>query len=83
LTVRAELFRLWGRHGAATEEYKRAVQSARTYGAKKLEAIALEHAAAHALSRRTHAAADRLLREAGDAYRRWGAVVKADALAKG
>jgi hypothetical protein len=80
LVASAELARIGGAAAEADEAYARAVTAARAYGSTKREAIALELAARHARSRDDAARADRLRAEAIDAYRRWGAPTKADAL---
>jgi predicted ATPase len=80
LVVRAELARILGRSAAATLAYDRAIRSARAHEAPKREAIACELAARHAGSVGSADTARAYRERAVDAYRRWGAVAKAEAL---
>jgi hypothetical protein len=80
LIALGELFRIAGRARHAAVAFERAITAARAGGPAKREAIALELAAAHARLQGQTARADALQREAVDAYRRWGAVIKVEAL---
>jgi len=80
LIAHAELARARGRARQADMQYQRAIASARRINAPKREALALELAAAHALAQGDHDKAAAWRRQAIEAYRRWGAVAKADAL---
>jgi predicted ATPase len=80
LIAAAELKRIRGRAAAASECFERAVTAARTRGTVQREALASELAAAHARAIGDAASSDRHTRAAIDAYRRWGANAKVDAL---
>jgi tetratricopeptide (TPR) repeat protein len=78
LIARAELARIEGHIEDAEKYFAQAVTSARAHAAPKREAIALELAAECARSRGDGARAAQLLREAAEAYRKWGADAKAE-----
>ncbi len=78
LIALSELMRVSGREAKAGEAIERAVAVARTHGARKREAVALDLASSSARGRGEVARAAELRREANEAYRRWGAVVLAD-----
>jgi hypothetical protein len=80
LLLRAELARVLGRARVATDGYVHAIRAAQTYHAAKREAMACELAAAHARSYGRDDEANRYRRRAVDAYLRWGATAKANAL---
>jgi hypothetical protein len=79
LLVRAEAARLRGRWHKADADYAAAVAHARAHKVTGVEALALELEARHRRARGQAAAAVRL-RDAIDAYERWGAHAKAAAL---
>jgi len=80
LLARAELLRVRG--GDADPVYREAVSSARASGALHREALALELAAACAVERGDAARGEALKGEAIEAYVRYGAKAKADALSR-
>jgi hypothetical protein len=80
LVAAAELRRIRGRAAAATACFERAVRAARTGGTVQREALACELAAAHARAIGDAPSSERYTRAAIDAYRRWGAKAKVDAL---
>lgn len=81
LIARAELARVRG-EGAARERFQMAIASARTHGAVLREAMALELAARHAEAIADGGAAG-LRADAVEAYRRCGAVAKAEIAGNG
>jgi predicted ATPase len=82
LLVSAELLRIRGAGEAADAAFERAVTAARVHRSVKREAFALDLASCHARASGDAARADRLRAEAIDAYRRWGAISKADDLSR-
>ena len=71
--VAADLARLEGDPERAMYEYERAIRSARDHGQAGIGAVALETASRFYRARGFVAIADSYLREARDAYQRWGA----------
>jgi predicted ATPase len=80
LIVEAELARIRGRSAQADACFERAIAAARAHGSARREALAMELGAAHARAAGDEAKADERRRDAVSAYRRWGALAKADAL---
>ncbi|MEZ4450557.1 MAG: ATP-binding sensor histidine kinase [Nannocystaceae bacterium] len=81
LLALAEEARTHGRVGEALSTYNKAIQSARDHGARHIEALALERAGRFGIQSRQRLSAGFYLSGALTAYRRWGAVAKANALA--
>ncbi|MDC0674479.1 AAA family ATPase [Nannocystis radixulma] len=73
LLAEAELARCRGDHDQAALLYPRAVESARRAGHLRIEALALERAGRHALTRDLHVLATMYIGAAADGYDRWGA----------
>lgn len=74
--VSAQLSRLQGRPGDASDAYARAVQHARRHGFTQVEALAAELAADFHAHRGDEIAAHAYLRHARGAWERWGATAK-------
>ncbi|MCB9569623.1 MAG: AAA family ATPase [Myxococcales bacterium] len=81
LLVTAEEHRISGAGGATLTAYNRAIQAARSSGARQIEAIALERAGRYCVTSGQRLVAGFYLGGALTAYRRWGAIAKAERLA--
>lgn len=82
LLALAEEHRVYGRVGEALESYNLAIQSARDGGARHIEAISLERAGRFCIDTDQRMIAGFYLGGALTAYRRWGALSKAERLAE-
>jgi hypothetical protein len=80
LIAEAELARIRGQGARADARFEHAIAAARAHGNARREALALELSAGHARTAGNAEKAAQRLKEAISAYRRWGALAKADAL---
>ncbi len=80
LLLTAERARLSGLHGQARQRYDQAIEHARAQRNRRLEALALERAARCSLAAGHELVGELYLREARDAYERWGARAKVERL---